>query len=514
MADHPSKGTLRSFQSELKAQAVQSASAKNSVFIPNSVIQQLVDDNVRDILREENIMEPGRIPIFVKTIRERAPKLFAMLVHLEKEQHIVNFLEEDIFDECLPFQTSEVALFTKQGNPIQTSKDWTAQSREDLWLRQYQFLSPTFCKGTHYDFDEHQILPFLDRNTALDYISPATGDFGIVTRAWIHPDHHKFKSLPGSEALVVAVKRIHRKDDFVTEGDVYRELGSASHAHLIELLFSYEKETCFYLIFPWADGNLREYWDMHPDPELSSGLVRWTLAQMAGIADGLAFFHQFTNPEWQVTLYGRHGNVKADSILWFRDSQILKLASLGFASIHDGGSIDDADHDTVLDIVTYGAPEIQREQKVSRKWDIWGLGCLYLEILTYLILGSGDAVSEFSTRRRESNNEYPDLKSDSFYSNDFESVKPSVGLWVTKLKESLRCTEAMHDILDLVMTRMIVIEPKDRGSARDIYEALSEILDRAVRYEMYLLRPKFNIHTIPDPGGRPGQDNTSLEKAF
>ncbi|KAL2824479.1 kinase-like domain-containing protein [Aspergillus cavernicola] len=267
--------------------------------------------------------------------------------------------------------------------------------------------------------------------------------------------------------------------DFEHERNVYGGLGPSSHPHLINLLFTYKQRSKHYFVFPSADGNLRDYWEKNPRFVLRPRFLKWSLEQIVGIASGLAFFHEFTSPTTRMACYGRHGNIKAQNILWFRDRNILKIADLGVANVRGKGSRSNASASNIVVSPTYSPPDVERKHSISRKWDIWGLGCLYLEFITYLVLGP-NAIDEFSDKRCDGSNEIREFYTDSFYSVDYETVKPSVGSWVGYLKQNSRCSTMMHDILDLVMREMIVIDPNERCSSLEVHRKLKRILERAL----------------------------------
>ncbi|KAL4812881.1 kinase-like domain-containing protein [Aspergillus spinulosporus] len=500
-------GALQRLQEGLKAYRLTASIEAPQEFIPRSHLQRLVRENVQDILREQSIVDDGRIPSFGRLISEEATQLFAILVDVKREQHIIKFIEEGIRDKNLPFvRTSKLrrlgsGLVTRQNKPIQTITEWDWQSIKALESKQYRVLSPVFRSGAHYELDHLCILPFIEQETEVEYGPMEAGGYGEVSREYIHPDHHEFQTSPARDGLVVAVKRVFRKADFELERQVYLDLGPIRHPHLIELLFTFRKKDKYHLVFPWADGNLKDYWERCPVPELTRDLLLWSLEQMAGIASGLASFHEFTNPAHGHTRFGRHGDIKAQNILWFHAENVLKIADLGVANIRGRDSRSNIPPSTVADSPTYSPPDIQRQQRISRKWDIWSLGCLYLEFLTYLVLGC-PAIVTFSSLRRERSSQYPELFTDEFYSTDYKSVKPSVNVWVALLQQSSRCSRVMHDLLNLIMTEMIAKENEAYALEPNLKaQNLPNSATRLVRFESSLQasQPLASQSVLPRP---------------
>ncbi|KAL4886786.1 kinase-like domain-containing protein [Aspergillus karnatakaensis] len=484
----------------LKASRV-TGSESHRAFIPNSVLQRLVENNVVDFLREELLVDTDSISAPAQLIAQKAPKLLAALVDIKKQACILQLLREGIQDKDLPFMRVPnprgpgFTLFTNERQPIQAVKEWDSSSIFNFENKQYRVLSPVFHLGGHYVLNDLHIPPFIgDINS--DYKPAAAGGFGEVSQQYIHPDHHRLGDPTTREVFPLAVKRMFHSIDFEAEKKVYDDLGTHNHPHLIKPLFTFQKGDKHHLAFPWADATLQGLWENDPLPLLTRRFLIWTLRQMVGLADALAFFHEFTNPATGRPRFGRHGDIKAQNILWFRDLNVLQLADLGLADIRGRDSRSNVPPSTVKVSPTYSPPEVERNSPVSRKWDNWSLGAVFLEMITYLCLGS-DAIATFSKLRTESKLDLPELFSDTFYSSTYEAVKPSVKLWVDRLIQSPRCSNMMYDVLTLIMTEMIVVQSAKRSSAKEVCAKLKAILQRSRRDADYLLKPMNPPHELP-----------------
>jgi serine/threonine protein kinase len=143
----------------------------------------------------------------------------------------------------------------------------------------------------------------------------------------------------------VAVKQLFSSDEteFRKESTILKALGPKNHPHLIKLLTTYEMGKKYHLMFPYANANLRKYWEDHPFPGFDGDTVLWSLKQMSGIAKGLQLIHDFrvTVPlsvpgagtidirlgkgkglgqlkvEKGEQWFGRHGDIKPENVLWF-----------------------------------------------------------------------------------------------------------------------------------------------------------------------------------------------------
>lgn len=204
-----------------------------------------------------------------------------------------------------------------------------------------------------------------------------------------------------------------------------------AHPHLISLLATYKQLDKFYLIFPWADADLLSYWkNINPTPKMDHDTILWVAEQCLGIAKGLFGIHRHTTmlvtnrqegddiPDKQIQLYGRHGDIKSTNILWFRegrtlepspttstttDQGVLKITDFGLAEFQQSASMIYKSPSKVAVSAAYRSPECDVRDDgpgsgVGSSHDIWALGCLYLEFITWL-LGGWDLLQKFQKIR-------------------------------------------------------------------------------------------------------------------
>jgi len=212
-----------------------------------------------------------------------------------------------------------------------------------------------------------------------------------------------------------AVKKLH----FGDEKDVTRELmvfekfsGDQKGAeHLIRLLLTYEYKKEYYFVFHWADCNLKELWQEHPQVDTSRGNCHWMINQCVGIATGLRKIHRVTDSfhgEEQANRlpvpsfhkqggeenWGRHGDIKPENILWFRRQNRLVISDFGLSRFHSEKTKSADPYDSLLGLSpTYRAPECDLRLTINQKYDIWALGCVFLEFLSWFVLD--DTIEDF-----------------------------------------------------------------------------------------------------------------------
>jgi serine/threonine protein kinase len=128
-------------------------------------------------------------------------------------------------------------------------------------------------------------------------------------------------------------------------------------------------------------------------------------------------------PEEANRKYGRHGDLKPENILWFKtyhnDNQayfmgLLKISDFGMTSFHESLSRSKLDPKSLGVSPTYRAPEYDIKEHVSQSYDIWTLGCVLVEFVTWYLLG-WDGVDGFSKSRTEDDTNLKDIPEDCFF---------------------------------------------------------------------------------------------------
>lgn len=328
------------------------------------------------------------------------------------------------------------------------------------------------------------------------------------------------------------MKRLFSRDskDFQDEFNMLNALNDGHHKHLVKLLATYKKAGRYHFIFPFADANLRDFWKSISLPYWNEETYLWVIDQMTGLAEGLRVIHNFRTlksqafdtgnaglrklrdsaPKAQLSvlkgeeMYGRHGDLKPENILWLKDGSsgpngILQITDLGLGRFHRLGSRskDDPNHLKGCS-ATYTPPEIALATPVSRAYDVWSLGCIFIEFITWLLEGA-PAVNEFANARDEM---APDgIEDDTFFTliqSKFmpkdARVRRGVIDWIERLKKSERCSGMATDLLDLIAQRMMKIESKVRIDSFELHSELERIMAKGKKDSVYLLGKKHVPH--------------------
>lgn len=223
-----------------------------------------------------------------------------------------------------------------------------------------------------------------------------------------------------------------------------------TNKYVTRLLVAIHHGTNRSLMFPWAEGNLLQFWK-RIDPRThhqsaDAPWTRWMAKQFVGLASVIKLVHGPAKPSLenrapptsslcpQPTKYGRHGDLKPENILYFTGSEhdddsnyrvecgpkgILKVADFGLAAFHSRNSAKVRGSRTARSR-TYRAPEFDGDE-VTASADLWSFGCILLEFLVWYQHGH-KGVTEFSRRRaqeeRATDTEYIE---DKFFTRSSES---------------------------------------------------------------------------------------------
>ncbi|KAL1970712.1 hypothetical protein VTN77DRAFT_4356 [Rasamsonia byssochlamydoides] len=492
-------------------------------FVPKQDLEALITEpTVTSILQYQGLDTQTAASIASQT-SACAKSLFATLVYLEKGGEIQSLLEEGITDVDLPFMRPthdrSFPLQTKDGSPIKTLERWIPGEREEFYRTQWWMTAPVFEDLEHYNLDDNDVLPFVPLTSEEEEkYRRNRGGYSQVYPARIHPAHHNLRMPVDREGgPLVAIKKLSSSDEkqFNQEASILRNVGRKEDLHLIKLLTTFRQGEHYHLVFPFADSNLRAYWDDRKLPAFDRETVLWSFRQIAGIASGLSRIHNFQvtiplsvsgkvrvqqDAKLQVQekeeLYGRHGDIKPENILWFRQmtgvddaNGILQIADFGLGRFHGRDSRSGIDPKGIAGwSPTYEPPECKINRPVSRAYDIWSLGCLYLEFVTWLLKGS-QAIYQFSAARAKDNP--TGFNDDNFFEILGSDAKVGEGVvtWVNELHCHPRCSQVIHDSLDLIMEHMIVIDSEDRIASTLLSRKLKSLLERATMDGEYLLKP-------------------------
>jgi len=430
---------------------------KNQEFLPLDSLDDIV--NIRNVYHELGGSSAASVSGAVNAdVKRRAVEIcqsstprraiFAILVLTGKAQSIGGFVRCKVWDHHLPFRIEwqkedDFYAVTDSRNervPKACFAGWKDSDYDPFEKQQWLVLAPYFAFGRrsngkplHYNLDPDYgsvRLPFLEREEL------ESGGFSEVARVCVHPAHCPSegpapKKPETSRKVLVAVKTLQftpassetrRAGSTSERGQCYEKTFydevlaldrcSSKSPHIIQLLLTYRHGNRYHLVFPWAHCNMLKYWQREfPDkgyPERNRQFATWVASQFLAIAEGLKTIH-FAEPRPSGKDFGRHGDLKPANILWFRGSDAkgesggadfgrFVISDLGLTRFHNARSKNKVDARVIGRTDTYRPPECDVGFVVSPKFDIWTLGCVFLEFCCWYSAG-WERVDEFSQQR-------------------------------------------------------------------------------------------------------------------
>ncbi|KAM6536462.1 hypothetical protein FALCPG4_002466 [Fusarium falciforme] len=452
----------------------------------------------------------------------RRRRIFAILVSINQVKRLAKFIEEGVDDSQLPLQFARIKQkpgarrVSYMPHPPEETCDeqdcpchnphrpdelilkefdvWPSHTAQDFTLWQPIIHVPFFKfpgdKIYFYDIHQDSTLPF-DQ-----YDLQETGGYGSVRKVTIQPSHfNRCANSKDKQPICFAVKKPHvpNVNDYLQEIDPFDKLGienkDSLSNHLIPLQLTFRHGRDYYLMFPWADGNLKQFWSQRVAKPEKPEEVCWFISQCSGIARGLRKIHHLSTELSQKTVnlvnakqmilggkeWGRHGDIKPENILWFGECEDkrdhLVISDFGLTRFNSAHSRSKVQQDQIQGFSgTYRPPDLHLEdQPISQNYDVWSLGCVFLEFLSWFLLGYEQTVDVF-TQGRMNDGQKGDIREDTFFTFENGSLvtprkaklKDSVVEWIENLHKAPDCSEPLHALLDLIQFTMLLPISKER----------------------------------------------------
>lgn len=338
------------------------------------------------------------------------------------------------------------------------------------------------------------------------------GSFGDVYKVKIHYAHLVLdpppvsliqapSTLPHAEGPeteknepLIAIKQLKSDlpKEFQQEYDALYKIQSLGHDHLIKVIDSFKRGQSYFFLFLWAEGgDLKQAWRDKNTEFRTIEMIRWVFAQMKGLASGVRRLHNYSDAE-----NGRHGDLRPENILLFLGDAsnprgTLRITDVGLARFHTeitsrrlAGTV------TTGGSIMYAPPEALREgTKRSRKYDLWSLGCIFLEF-TIWALGGVDKVEQFQRARTTDRTKHAEY----FFTNTSRSRKPlaiilpEVCECIKTARNDSQCqgSTAFSDLLNLIDKHLLRVDDRDRLDAAGLDDRLGDILKNAQGNLSYL----------------------------
>lgn len=267
-----------------------------------------------------------------------------------------------------------------------------------------------------------------------------------------------------------------RKDEVESERQSLEMIRLVKHPNIIELLATYKILDRHSLLFPLAQMDLKTFLKTKPTTPFDD--KKYLFQSMRNLASALETIH---NPF--VCQLGYHRDIKPGNILLIEN--VFKISDFGLARFkpHTEGDSTKSQYRGGDNI--YGAPDRippdgdEDNPKIGRKYDVWSLGCVFLELASFVARGP-EGVEQFREKRLTKiqcvTDEmfYAEIQTPEGYLVD---VKKEVLKWIVELKHDSEGELSL--ILDIVR-RMLKGMPEERPTAEEVRRELEIILSQGI----------------------------------
>ncbi|KAL6714396.1 hypothetical protein ACLMJK_007819 [Lecanora helva] len=323
------------------------------------------------------------------------------------------------------------------------------------------------------------------------------GGYGKVWEVEVEAGHMcTISGMCNGEPQVYAQKVVLDKRDFDTEYSMAETLIQAtkSHINILVPIASLRLGDELSLFFELAKCSL---WAYFQDETISlDSIDKRTncFFQTIGLAGALTFLHEelilSSNAE---TYHLYHHDLKPDNILVFKNgkSEIWKISDFGVSQTKRIQSLGQVFDPKMISSgvrnpcygYTYAAPEAKLQgHMVTRRADVWSLGCIITLVLTFMD-GGWTALESFTAARVEERND-----DDRFYfdsrslhkSRHTSIINPSVPRWLEKLvstamNRTLEEGHAIEEARKLLLNNILRPDQQERSEARQVEYELRRI---------------------------------------
>lgn len=425
-------------------------------FLPESSWNELWQTNEVEATLRQCRTQPA--PELVQFILQKARKIFAILVTMRQPELITRFQLEDFGQDMLPVEPASVQKMLGANNG----------SISDFCDKQWWFISPKFTKDKfRYEFNKCYHLPF---TAAGKQATLGGSNYSTVEERSIHADHIEFwadqnpaKDESGNPRVAVKKLLSSDQDPADREAKVLEMMRGLQTDHMIKAIAYYIYDDKHHFIFPWAEhGNLWEFWTKGQGPSLERPYIIWVFRQLRGLADAIEQLHE--------KKICRHGDLKPENILCFSQDNNdgsstpgvrMVITDVGLARDHIERTQFRESTNTRVSTKRYAGPEmdIAPHAPLSRRFDIWSMGCILLEFVIWILYGGEELIRCTETPITT----FYKVKRDEGERVISVEIEPTVQGWISSISKDSRCASgtAIERLVHLITDKLLVVNVQD-----------------------------------------------------
>ncbi|OCK78536.1 kinase-like protein [Lepidopterella palustris CBS 459.81] len=480
---------------------------KERFFIPVNVLREIfTEDDIRKLFEEDStLIDKARDGSFISRVCQGGFRLLATCILSNLRSYgelFLDFCDGGVWDEKMPLDPKKVPSFcTKIEYTLLCQFQWRTLAVELQPLKADKGIT------SHQHYATEWIVPFVEKKEI------GHGGFGKVFRVRMAPNHQTIYKLPNDPNPYLALKQCNRRaeEDFKKEYSMLVQIAELNGSHIIKLLAAFQHGEEYFLLFPFAKCNLKDYFEEN-DPwkdanQPHRNFVIWIFGQLHGLAKGLKEIHE-QSPENTLTASprlplrtGYHHDLKPENLLVFDELEHpledleavfgrILMSDFGLGKLRT--EIDGSATNSIQGSPVYAAPEANSRNsapKQARSYDIWSFGCIMLESLVWLRSGSSGQKEFAEQRSGPFDDATPQVTTDGYYyyNNAGKAfLRNSVTAQIEALKQDLVHPGENGPVVMLLnlISDCLKINDLDRPKAPELAKRLGKIHESAQKIPM------------------------------
>jgi len=396
------------------------------------------------------------------TIHQRFCLILGVLIETRWTHVLQCFVSEDLDDKALDegaFSKETLRKFhVRHGLP----PDFLA----DFWAAKSSFFLPKIQQGGHHVIRKDDLLPISFENPDKPL---GKGAHGTVYGASLIPGLH----WSSKTHTRIAVKKFDEAKVRTHEYKMIRKFDA--HPYILPALCSIDHGSSYYILFPRGKMSLRQrfqYEDCNSSPAEF-------LKHYVGLLDALGHLHKEEPAAWNC-----HFDIKTSNILIKYDGKFVLIdfgtsySKIKFHAQDSGTEAQRHSHSA-----EYKAPE---SGKIGRKFDVWAIACIGLELLVWIDEGWKGVRSFAKSRRGDMPRDGGISDRTPYFYVDGKhapSVQSMLGKLGQKYPEEIK-----------ILRRMLKIDPNDRFTAEMACLRFRECVNVSFLIMVWYSKPYLDRH--------------------
>ncbi|KAK4213566.1 kinase-like domain-containing protein [Rhypophila decipiens] len=428
--------------------------------------------------------------------------ILSILVYINKLNHISEFVRRQLDDSNLPFHSPEWPY--EINDPRNKFNDTIQQFYDNQWSFCPLDLSRDSVIHKRVLHPRH-ILPFAEKRRAKSTFSGNSMGYEVV----VDNVYQAAEEVKGPEIFALKVFNSDQKQAFEDETNALAALAKVPSDHMVRYYGSFIQGDTYNILLEYADGGTLSDFLKETAPPVRQEDIASCWESIFGLVSALEKVHNISNRNANWSLKGLHADIRPDNILWFKKNDVskdpcFKIADFGLRNVQPAPPRNIKGSNTTYTKIGTASTNIYTPPEAAGDWreqlghshqsgpncgdrrlsptndqrnigyDIWSLGCLFLECLTWLESGYQE-VERFRQSRRDELTKKAIKYDDRWPAfHDGAKLLPTVEGIFDNLRSQLEGREKgdgdklTQKILDMLRNEVLVPQDNGRFRAKDM----------------------------------------------